>query len=180
LRGIVTRPPFAGNTAGDQNGRRKQMKIHTDRLERRDLFATVPAGCWLEAVERGSRSRAHAFDVRLSADHGADAHGLARVYAQNSGRHGADQGPDRAATWIEYGDWMVELFKRDPSARIGMYDSPADFVRMTTDYAPHRPKRENAPAHAKRWAAELRPYVDDADAGEREHDQAVRGMLRRS
>lgn len=132
------------------------MKIHTNEITRPELFEHVPAGCWLEATEHGSRSRARAFDVSLSAEHGFDAHGLERVYARNTGQYGADQDTySRAATYIEWGDWMVSLFLLDPVAKIGQYDNAEDFVRVTLDMAEHRPKRENAPEHAARWAREL-------------------------
>ena len=131
------------------------MDIHTDKLTKADLWAAVPSGCYLEVSEHGSRSRARKFTVGMSAAHGADAHGIKRAYARNTGNYGGGGDYDRAATWIEWGDWMVALFQLDPGAKIGMYDDPGEFVRMTTEYAPTRPARENAPEHAKRWRAEL-------------------------
>jgi hypothetical protein len=137
------------------------MQIHTDKLTARDLYRTAPAGCFVEHVEHGSRSRRRRFDVGMSAAHGADAHGIARVYARNTGNRGADgygaprEIVPRAATWVEWGDWIVALFKLDPGARIGHYESPASFIETTTEYAPSRPARENAPEHAARWAREL-------------------------
>ena len=145
------------------------MKIHTDKISRNDLWAKLPDGCDLEVTTHGSRKRDHAFAVKMSARRGEDAHGLKRVYARNTGRFGADTyrpsgyegypAPvdewDRAATYIEWGDWMVALFKIDPGAIIGQYDGPSNFVEMTTEYAPHRPKREDAVKHAARWKEEL-------------------------
>lgn len=131
------------------------MKIHSDILTTQDLYRELPAGCYLTLRQVGSRKRDHGFDVGMSAEHGADAHGLKRVYARNSGHHGAASDFDRAATWIEWGDWMVALFKVDPDAIIGTYDGVADFIATTTRYAPHRPERENAVKHAERWAEEL-------------------------
>jgi hypothetical protein len=136
------------------------MQIHTDTLTKADLYLELPAGCDLEVSEHRSRSRARRFDVAISADHGTDAHGIKRVYAHNTGTHGgAGIDTPRAATWIEWGDWMVALFKIDPGAKIGTYDGVRAFVETTTDYAPHRPARENAEAHARRWAEELGALV---------------------
>jgi hypothetical protein len=132
------------------------VKIHTDKLTRADLYAHVPAGCYLEAIEKGSRSRAHAFDVHMNAEPGDDRHGIKRIYQVNSGNYGA--GGDeyvKAATYVEWGDWMVELFKIDPNAVVGVYDGAAGFVSRTSEMAPHRPSRENAERHAERWAKEL-------------------------
>jgi hypothetical protein len=132
------------------------MDIHTDKLTREDLFRELPSGCDLECMTAGSRSRARKFKVGIAADYGTDAHGIKRAHARNSGQFGGDSnGYDRAATWVEWGDWMVALFKIDPSAKIGPYADPGEFVRITTEYAPHRPARENAVTHAERWKEEL-------------------------
>lgn len=130
------------------------MKIHTDKLTYSDIYAT-PAGVEAETIERGSRSRARAFDVGLSAVHGTDRHGIKRCYARNSGKSGSAGNWDRAATWVEWGDWICGLFKLDPDAIIGQYDGAQDFIRQTMAAAPHRPERENAGAHAERWAEEI-------------------------
>jgi hypothetical protein len=131
------------------------MQIHTNKLSWEDLHRELPKGCWLDVSLHGSRSRARRFDVRISAEHGEDAHGIKRCYAQNTGQYGGETSGDRAATYIEWGDWMVALFKLDPEARIGIYESPSDFVEKTRNYAPHRPTRENARRHAIRWELEL-------------------------
>lgn len=129
------------------------MKIHSDTLTMGDLYGAVPEGCYLEAVQRGSRSHARAFEVHMSAEPGTDRHGIKRRYA-NSGQWGADV-HTKAATYIEWGDWMVELFKIDPRAVIGPYDGEAGFVETTTRWAQARPAFENAPEHAERWAQTL-------------------------
>lgn len=130
------------------------MKIHADKLYAADMRET-PAGVHSEFIERGSRSRARAFDVSLSAQHGHDRHGIKRCYARNTGRSGGAGDWDRAATWVEWGDWICELFRRDPKAIIGQYDGATDFVAQTAAAAPYRPERENAGAHAERWAEEI-------------------------
>jgi hypothetical protein len=130
------------------------MQIHTDKITVADLHRELPSGCDLEVAERGSRSRARRFDVGIGAERGTDAHGIKRAYARNSGQYGADT-YSRAATWVEWGDWMVALFKIDPEAKIGHYNGAGDFIEQTRRFAPHRPERENAVAHAQRWAEEL-------------------------
>lgn len=130
------------------------MKIHSDILTRENLLEHVPDGVTLELAEKGSRKRRHAFDVEMAAEPGEDAHGVPRRYSRMSG------GPDRAATWVEWGDWMVELFKLDENAVIGDYDGREDFVRRTYDTAPHRPEDEDAEAHQRRWSEDLFYHFD--------------------
>ena len=132
------------------------MRIHTDTLTTDDLYRELPDDCYLEVTTHGSRKRHHAFEVKVSAQVGRDAHGIKRAYAQNSGTYGAASDDySRAATWIEWGDWMVALFKIDASAIIGPYDGASDFTYQTHQFAPHRQARENAEAHAARWNREL-------------------------
>lgn len=132
------------------------MKIHSDKLTIADLQRTAPEGIYVEIDTAGSRKRDHSFKVGLSAAHGNDAHGIKRAFARNPGSSNryVDH-HDRAATWVEWGDWIVELFKLDENAIIGEYDGAHDFIIQTQAAAPHRPERENAEVHADRWSAEL-------------------------
>lgn len=130
------------------------MRIHTDILAGwQRLYHCLPSGVYLELSTHGSRKRAHAFEVKLTADDGYDRHGIKRCYGTNSGSYGG--GYDRAATWVEWGDWIVALFKHDLAAIIGPYDGADDFLAQTARAAEHRPARENAPEHAARWRREL-------------------------
>lgn len=138
------------------------MKIHADKLTASDIYRTAPDRTFVELTEGGSRSRKRRFDVGLSATHGADAHGIGRVYSRNTGRTGAAGDYDRAATWIEWGDWIVALFKIDQDAIIGEYDGRTDFVAKTHDMAPHRPQREDAEAHQRRWSEDLFYHFEEA------------------
>jgi hypothetical protein len=131
------------------------MKIHTDKITINDLHRLSPAGVYVEATQHGSRSHDHAFKVGLSAEHGTDAHGIKRSFARNSGQFGGSGNYDRAATYIEWGDWMVELFKIDPLAVIGQYKGASHFVEATTEAAQWRSERESAVKHADRWRDEL-------------------------
>ena len=130
------------------------MRIHTDTITEADLHRTLPAGTHLECMKRGSRKRDHAFEVGMGAVPGSDANGIKRCYARNTGQYGGDR-YDRAATWVEWGDWMVELFQIDSKAIIGNYDGIGDFLLATAHQAPHRQERESAANHAARWARTL-------------------------
>lgn len=132
------------------------MRIHSDTLTTSDLYENLPDGCYLEVTTHGSRKRDHAFNVTMGAMPGKDAHGIKRAYARNTGQFGGEQDAyTRAATYIEWGDWMVALLKIDPDAIIGYYEGSDDFVRQTQNAAPRRPDRENAETHADRWSEEL-------------------------
>lgn len=138
------------------------MRIHSDKLVKSDFgLAASNAGfgpdVYYERTEHGSRSRARAFELKIDAEPGTDRHGIKRAFSRNSGGQGAEQGPYKAATWVEWGDFIVELFKIDPNAIIGHYTSAEHFVEDTAKYAPYRPKRENAVEHAARWAESLAP-----------------------
>lgn len=132
------------------------MKIHSDTITSADLYRLAPAGTYPENVERvGSRKRNKGLTFTLSAEHGTDAHGIKRAFARNPGtgnRPPADQ--DRAATWVEYGDLILELFRIDPAAIIGPYPNLQTFITETTRAAEWRPKREHAAEHAARWERE--------------------------
>ena len=130
------------------------MRVHTDRLTADDLTRLRPAGTIIELTPHGSRKRDHAFEVKMYGEPGKDVYGIARRHP-TGGAYGTTDGRYRALTWIEWGDWMVELFKIDPGAIIGRYEGAHDFVIWTQDLAYNRPDRENAVEHASGWADEL-------------------------
>lgn len=118
------------------------MKVHTDKITQdqlRDIaleaFGTESEAFVESAVERGSRKRARAFDVKIAAGH---------------------ESP-RSATWIEWGDWIVEFFKRDPEAIVGQYDGAHDFIVQTQRAADQRPQLERVDAQnaADHWSEEI-------------------------
>lgn len=136
------------------------MRIHSDVIEFSDFgLAASNAGfgpdVYYERTAHGSRSRARAFELSIDAEPGTDRHGIKRSFSRNTGQFGGEQSPYKAATWVEWGDLIVELFKIDPHAIIGYYSGPDHFIEETAQYAPHRPPRENAVAHAQRWAESL-------------------------
>lgn len=125
-----------------------EMRIHTDKLNPVHLDAACEGmpGVALGWTEHASRKRDRAFEVRMVGEPGKDRHGIARK--RPVGRY-------RALTWVEWGDWMVELFKIDPGAIIGKYEGWREFCDWTYELSFSRPDRENAVEHATRWQNEL-------------------------
>jgi hypothetical protein len=109
------------------------MHIHTDHLNKSDLRDALRAtglsarGVYFDFDRamsvHGSRKRARRIDFYLVATEG---HG--RRWA-NSGNYGA--GTDKAATWLEWGALIAELYHRDPGALVAYYGSPGDFIAST-------------------------------------------------
>lgn len=130
------------------------MRIHTKHLTRDDLVRAKPEGSYIEITEHGSRKRDHAFEVKMYAEPGKDRHGITRRFS-TGGAYGHTDGRHRALTWVEWGDWMVELFKIDPGAIIGKYEGWREFCDWTYELSFSRPDRENAVEHATRWRNEL-------------------------
>lgn len=101
------------------------MRLHSDTLTERDLYAALPDGVHANITQKGSRKRARAFEVTLYV---LDKDDLHRRYG-NSGGYGAST--DVAATWDEWGIWMARLYVLDQEALIGWYHDPAHFVAQT-------------------------------------------------
>ena len=103
--------------------------MHTDNLTVADLYDALRVtglaerGVFLDyergVTEHRSRKRARRLDFYLVAEPG---HG--RRWS-NSGNRGA--GPEKAATWHEWGAFLGELFHRDPEASCDYYDDARDF-----------------------------------------------------
>ena len=96
------------------------MRIHTNltSAEMNTLTYGID-GVDIAWTERGSRSRARAFDVHLVA---VERKGRRRG---NSGRYGA--GYEYAATWDEWGIVFARLFALDPEATCYAYHGAADY-----------------------------------------------------
>jgi hypothetical protein len=128
------------------------VHIHTDNLTAADLRdALRTTGLAARGVyfcdERpisthGARSRHHRIDFYLVA---TDAHGRRWT---NSGQRGA--GTDTAATWLEWGALIAELYHRDPDALIAYYGTPEDFIRSTRR-GPSNVKADDIPATVDAW-----------------------------
>lgn len=132
------------------------MRIHTDKLTPDHLTgaaADMP-GVRQEIDLRGSRKRARAYEVKMVGKPGKDRHGITRMFS-TGGAYGTADGIHRALTWVEWGDWMVELLKIDPGAIIGNYAGAHDFIIQTSEASYDRPERENAADHVERWSREL-------------------------
>jgi hypothetical protein len=107
------------------------MRIHTDlrhdHLPMAIRLARSKHGMSnvdLYRIERhGSRKRDRAFDVNLQG------YGDRHTRKTNSGTRGA--GSYYAATWDDWGWFLLELFELDPEAIAGPYDGIADFHAQT-------------------------------------------------
>lgn len=101
------------------------MRLHTC-LSRADVFAcqTTP-DVYLDAMEYGSRSHAHAFEVSLTG------YGARHTRAKNTGTRGAGDDAERAATWSDWGRFLAGVFERDPSAKCAYYANAEDYHAKT-------------------------------------------------
>lgn len=136
------------------------MRVHTKYLTADDLVRLKPEGTYSEVTSHGSRKRDRAFEVKMVGEPGKDRHGITRRF-KTGGAYGTTDGRHRALTWVEWGDWMVELFKIDPGAIIGKYEGWREFCEWTYELAYSRPDRENAVEHATRWQNELWKAADE-------------------
>jgi hypothetical protein len=128
------------------------MQVHTDNLRAGDIQAALrTTGLAARGVstdddrpvcEHGSRKRARRIDFYLVA---TDGHG--RRWA-NSGQRGA--GTDKAATWLEWGALIAELYHRDPDALVAYYGSASDFIAQTRRGLGNV-KPERIPATVEEW-----------------------------
>ena len=109
------------------------MKIHTNTISADDVQAaakTLGRGVKLDLMPKGSRSHSHGFEVSLAGKPGKDRHGITRRYS-TGGAYGSTDGTYRACTWVEWGDFIAELFKLDPAAKVGPYRGAREFLSMT-------------------------------------------------
>jgi len=107
------------------------MRIHTDILTVSDIYAAAAhAGggdyrtspVMVDVTEHGSRSRARAFNVKLTGT---------STRRPNPGQ-GGHTGDTYAATWDEWGMFLAELFRRDGAATIpNVYPGMGDFEYQT-------------------------------------------------
>jgi hypothetical protein len=111
------------------------VRIHTDKIETLDIVqakntATLQSGGTVhleELARRGSRRRARAFEVRLTGD---------GTLTRRRINAGTSRDVDRfslpyAATWEQWGWFLVHLFTVDPDMVAGPYDGAEDFHRQT-------------------------------------------------
>ena len=126
------------------------MKIFSDHLTTYDLHqAARKAGVELFHAERiyreRPRLRTYLYEISLS--------GSSPYTSQSSFCE-----PHKAATWSEWGRFMVELYKIDREARIGHYKSVDDFIDQTRRISEH--PGNNRPDNKGRYAA---PWLKDAE-----------------
>lgn len=124
------------------------MKIHSDTLSFDDIQAAVPEGCYLAVFNHkdfgrtrcgyeGSKCREHGFVVRLS----------------GSSKYNMRNLSEKSATWDEWGNFIANLYDRDPNAMIGHYGSRDEFIRQTTNEFNRisRNRPDLAPTHSAPW-----------------------------
>jgi len=107
------------------------MRIHGN-ITSRDVYeasgkATVATGAnvYVERCEEhGSRSRARAYDVKLSGD------GTLSKRRTNAGTRYAPQ-TEYAATWDQWGWFLAHLFSVDPTIKCWAYAGLDDFNART-------------------------------------------------
>jgi hypothetical protein len=129
------------------------MQVHSDTLTHGDILDALRVtglaarGVYIDTEramqERRSRKRARRIDFYLVA---TDAHG--RRWA-NSGTRGA--GTDKAATWLEWGALIAELYHRDPDALISYHGTLDGFLEGTRRYRPSNVKPDDVPATVEAW-----------------------------
>lgn len=107
------------------------MKIYSDIITRRDVEtaffnARMQHGqdIHIEAI-RGWKPRRYAYGVEVFAESMNGNRATGHVPARATGPR---DGYPRAASWDAWGYVIALLFNVDPHARIGFYDSEADFV----------------------------------------------------
>lgn len=105
------------------------MRIHTDNITLRDVFeaARIAGVEFGRCDQKGSRSRARAFDVTLRGD------------SNRRPNHGTSRSADRfdcgeyAATWDQWGVFLSVLFDLDPLAFTPYDADRASFHERTAD-----------------------------------------------
>jgi hypothetical protein len=113
-----------------------KMRIYSDHLTQEDVRAAFgrarARGCdiWIESI-RSFKPRIGRYGTEVFAEshHGTKATGHVSAYAS-----GPRDGYPRAASWDDWGYVIAELYNTDPHARIGFYDSEADFVAKVRQY----------------------------------------------
>lgn len=106
------------------------MKLHSDTLTTTDIRAALETarrkGRVVGGIEtymleqQASRSRANGFEVRLGS-----------TYADGIHKRRCMNGENYAATWQEWGWFIVELFELDSNLTFGAYKSEALFHEIT-------------------------------------------------
>lgn len=121
------------------------MRFHTDTLTRDDVIrAARKAGATIETLSsHGSRSRDHAFEVKLTGNSNR---------RPNGGSYGA--GDDYAATWDQWGVFIGQLFNLDPDMTTIYYHDAGAFDAVTLgrfDILPDEPVPFSL-SHDHSWA----------------------------
>lgn len=123
------------------------MKIHSDVLDYADVqeaLKGMPGVFFITCEQRGSRSHARAFEVKLEG---------------NSPRRAMNH-EDQAATWDEWGLFLNRIYEVDPEAVCGtvkhpVYANAGDFAWKTGDRFENLVHEEQCRSHIWRFAGVL-------------------------
>lgn len=104
------------------------MRIHSDHLTTADIYQAA-RHARVDVVtegnlERGSRSRDHAFEVKLEGE---------SRRRPNGGASGKGYASGYAATWDQWGVFLGILFDIDPGAKCWAYDGRDAFQARTNE-----------------------------------------------
>lgn len=124
------------------------MRIHTDNVDAAVRAATDAAaqleGVYAETIRYGSRSRAGAFELRVTADK--------RPGRRPHNGFANDTAGEYGATWDEWGAIFAAIFAVDPDATCRAYDGADDYHWQTAGRFRHGMPTETHDQH--RWAYE--------------------------
>lgn len=114
------------------------MRIHTDKVSdvRTAIYgatATLP-GVYADVTEHGSRSRAGALELRVTAEPRPG-----RRLASTMGPNSPGNRGEYAATWDEWGAVFAAIFTADPNATCYAYDGADHFHWATGNRYDGRP-----------------------------------------
>jgi hypothetical protein len=136
------------------------MQVHTDRLTLGDLQDALRTtglsrrGVYLDSSRAASGHRSRKRHARLDF-YLVATDGYGRRWA-NSGVKGA--GTDKAATWLEWGALIAELYHRDPDALVTYYGTAEDFIAQTRR-GPGNVKSDDIPGTIEAWRTLYAPVT---------------------
>lgn len=143
------------------------MRIFTDTLSEYDLHSAMfDAGPEIPSVNLDinksgkGRRRAMTHEVSLSG------YGARHTRRKNTGRYGAGDSYDAAATWMDWGWFIACMFRHEPTAIIGQYESRDDFHETTAkdmtyrlEYAGDRSALNFQRDNAAIWTPGTSPFL---------------------
>lgn len=129
------------------------MRIHTDNLTARDVHraAFIANVAVIHLSAHGSKSRDHAFEVAISGS---------SPYQSAHASNDRGSGGHKAATWDEWGLFLVELFKSEPTVIAGPYKGFDDFIEQTNEAVEANLRYERIVGHKR--PGHTGPWLNDS------------------